>query len=170
MPAPGQRPDGEGSGVFEPPPEWMQPNSLSLDPSFRFSVAWQSAPEVGNLRCSADVPVWLSAQPRVALTRTSRRLARPLSSLAAPRWPDDFPCKSARPSLRALRSLGRILHLRQPDLDDEACRARQLIADADALDHVPGGTSTAMWTTLVPAAFGDRGAILTRAAHKLCLA
>jgi hypothetical protein len=33
----------------------------------------------------------LSAQPRVALTRTSRRLARPLSSLAAPRGPDDFP-------------------------------------------------------------------------------
>jgi hypothetical protein len=36
----------------------------------------------------------LSAQPRVALTLRSRRPARPLSSMAMPCEPDDFPCKS----------------------------------------------------------------------------
>jgi hypothetical protein len=46
----------------------------------------------------------LPAQPTVALARASRRLAHPLSSLAAPCGPDDFPCKSARPSLRTLRA------------------------------------------------------------------
>jgi len=46
-------------------------------------------------------------QPRVELARTLRRLACPLSSLAAPRGPDETPCKSPRSSFRTLRaSLG----------------------------------------------------------------
>jgi hypothetical protein len=40
--------------VFDPPPEWMQPNSLSLDRSVTFSR--DEAPlGLPNLRCSADL-------------------------------------------------------------------------------------------------------------------
>src|SRR6266540_5257435 len=60
------------------PPEWMQPNSLSLDRSFRFSVGGGAA---GGCRTCGAQPLGrlLSAQPRVALGSASRRLARPLS-------------------------------------------------------------------------------------------
>ena len=70
-------------------PKWMLPNRLNLDRSFKFAVGGRRRRGLGTCGLSRTCP-FLSAQPRVAQARTSRRLARPLSSFAAPRGARQF--------------------------------------------------------------------------------
>jgi predicted DNA-binding protein (UPF0251 family) len=113
---------GEGRELVAPPEGCQNSDSglhLGFDtlqaPPLRFGTAVLS-------RLARLLP----AQPPVALARASRRLAHPLSSLAAPRGPDDFPCISARPSLRTLRACLHPLLERLPAIHREALTLTEL--------------------------------------------
>jgi hypothetical protein len=80
----------------------MQPNSLGLDRSFRFSVGGGAA----GCRTSCAQPPWPSAVSSVS-GRTGEcvpSIGASTFTLAAPGGADDFSCKAARPSLRTLRA------------------------------------------------------------------
>ena len=92
----------QGRLGIRPPPAWIQPNSLSLDRSFSFSVGDGAA--AGCRTCGAQPP-WPSAIGS-ASGRTGEcvpTIGASTLTLAAPGGADEFPCKSARPSLRTLR-------------------------------------------------------------------
>jgi hypothetical protein len=76
--------------VFEPPPEWVQPDSLNLDRSFRFSLCGRRPQGWGTCAAHQTCPSAAGS----ASSRTGAYAAtteRPRSSLAAPGWTRRFP-------------------------------------------------------------------------------
>jgi hypothetical protein len=83
----------------------------------------------------------LSGESQVALARTSRRLVCSLSSLAAPLGQDDFPCKSARPSLRTLRACAKCAR------SSASLRGSRVVASTSQCSWRPAGVSGSVVVT-----------------------